>query len=40
MIELIVKLAQGIFGPRKDFQQTDVAKRGRAADFLSRIPKR
>jgi hypothetical protein len=37
MIELLLKLAQGIFGLRKDFQQADIAKRGRAADFLSKI---
>jgi hypothetical protein len=37
MIELLLKLAQGIFGLRKDFQQADIAKRGRAAEFLSKI---
>jgi hypothetical protein len=29
MIELLPKLAQGIFGLRKHLQQADVAKRGR-----------
>ena len=37
MIELLLKLGQAIFGLRKDFQQADIAKRGRAADFLSAI---
>ena len=37
MIDLLLKLAQSIFGLRKDFQQADLAKRGRAADFLSAI---
>ena len=37
MIELLLKLGQSIFGLRKDFQQADIAKRGRAADFLAAI---
>lgn len=37
MIELLLKLGQAIFGLRKDFQQADIAQRGRAADFLSAI---
>jgi hypothetical protein len=37
MIELLLKLGQAIFGLRKDLQQADTAKRGRAADFLSAI---
>jgi hypothetical protein len=37
MIELLLKLAQGLFGMRKEFQQADIAKRARAADFLSAI---
>jgi hypothetical protein len=37
MIELLLKLGQAIFGLRKDLQQADIAKRGRAADFLSAI---
>src|SRR6185295_5239446 len=37
MIDLLLKLAQSIFGLRKDFQQADIARRGRAADFLSAI---
>lgn len=37
MIDLLLKLAQGIFGLRKDFQQADIAKRGRVAEFLAAI---
>jgi hypothetical protein len=37
MIDLLLKLGQSIFGLRKDFQQADIAKRGRAAEFLSAI---
>jgi hypothetical protein len=37
VIELLLKLGQAIFGLRKDFQQADVARRGRAADFLAAI---
>jgi hypothetical protein len=37
MIELLLKLGQALFGLRKDFQQADIAKRGRAADFLAAI---
>ncbi|MEY2488253.1 MAG: hypothetical protein QOC70_195 [Verrucomicrobiota bacterium] len=37
MTELLLKLAQGIFGLRKDLQQAGIAQRARAADFLSAI---
>jgi hypothetical protein len=37
MIDLLLKLGQALFGLRKDFQQADLAKRVRAAEFLSAI---